>query len=349
MQALQHTHTWATLREKMTRAVARVGLVLFISAALYLNGSYDTSRTAPSDWEERSAGHDAASSSQMSLQVIAAGLPKTGTATLATALNTLGYNTYHFPQHMTRHFDFWRYLSAGALNRPDWRALYANATAISDHPAVTHVAEIFNAYPQSKVVLTVRDVDALMASMRKHAAMLRRVRALKLFSFGPRVLRMSSWLPRLGYGQTNAELAINASLYVFPMQFIEAFPEFIDVHDELLERLYGSANFNEFQYRRTYERHVAEVKRIVPASQLLIFDVKQHGWRELCEFLGKPMPSTSWLHTNKAGEISGHLTASLPPVLILSLAANGSLLLALALLIRAAFCAGGEGRKAKAA
>ena len=48
---------------------------------------------------------------------------------------------------------------------------------------------------------------------------------------------------------------------------------------------------------RFYEDHVREVKRLVPASQLLCFQVKQ-GWKPLCEFLNVPQPSVPFPRVN---------------------------------------------------
>src|SRR5690348_2806959 len=39
-----------------------------------------------------------------------------------------------------------------------------------------------------------------------------------------------------------------------------------------------------------YNAWVDDVKRTVPADQLLLFDLKD-GWAPLCKFLGKPLPA----------------------------------------------------------
>lgn len=50
-----------------------------------------------------------------------------------------------------------------------------------------------------------------------------------------------------------------------------------------------------------YNKHVDEVKKTVPASQLLLFDVKE-GWGPLCKFLDKPVPSTPFPNETAAFE-----------------------------------------------
>ena len=46
-----------------------------------------------------------------------------------------------------------------------------------------------------------------------------------------------------------------------------------------------------------YDAWVEFVRKTVPRDRLLEFDVKQ-GWGPLCEFLGKPVHSTSFPHIN---------------------------------------------------
>jgi len=46
-----------------------------------------------------------------------------------------------------------------------------------------------------------------------------------------------------------------------------------------------------------YDAHLVKVRRMVPAERLLEFNVKE-GWEPLCEFLGIPVPKTSFPHVN---------------------------------------------------
>ncbi|XP_001630566.2 uncharacterized protein LOC5510065 [Nematostella vectensis] len=50
-----------------------------------------------------------------------------------------------------------------------------------------------------------------------------------------------------------------------------------------------------------YTRHIEEVKAIVPADRLLVFNVKE-GWEPLCAFLGHEAPSIPFPHRNKKSE-----------------------------------------------
>jgi hypothetical protein len=52
----------------------------------------------------------------------------------------------------------------------------------------------------------------------------------------------------------------------------------------------------------SYERHNEEVRRDVPSSRLLDYDVSQ-GWGPLCAFLGAPVPDIPFPHANDRGSL----------------------------------------------
>lgn len=59
-----------------------------------------------------------------------------------------------------------------------------------------------------------------------------------------------------------------------------------------------------------YEAHIAEVKRVVPPAQLLVFSARQ-GWAPLCAFLGRqqPSPDTPFPHVNDKADFNQGLGA----------------------------------------
>uniref|UniRef100_A0A7S1WUD6 Uncharacterized protein n=1 Tax=Alexandrium catenella TaxID=2925 RepID=A0A7S1WUD6_ALECA len=69
---------------------------------------------------------------------------------------------------------------------------------------------------------------------------------------------------------------------VFPTRWAAHFGFY--THHEIQSQLLNE--HNETEYRRYYET----VRRLVPQSQLLEFDVRKHGWSELAGFLGRPSP-----------------------------------------------------------
>src|SRR5262245_50709202 len=94
------------------------------------------------------------------LRVIGAGFGRTGTLSLKAALEQLGFNPcYHMvevlshPDHIAR----WRAIGEGQA--AEWEALFAGYQAAVDVPASEYYAQLMQAYPEAKVVLTVRDPE----------------------------------------------------------------------------------------------------------------------------------------------------------------------------------------------
>jgi hypothetical protein len=52
-----------------------------------------------------------------------------------------------------------------------------------------------------------------------------------------------------------------------------------------------------------YERHNAEVRRVVPSERLLVYDVAE-GWDPLCKFLDLPIPDGSLPKVNSREEFA---------------------------------------------
>ena len=55
------------------------------------------------------------------------------------------------------------------------------------------------------------------------------------------------------------------------------------------------------ELEQAFEAHTAAVKALIPAAQLLEFQVKQ-GWAPLCKFLGQPVPDEPFPRTNNREE-----------------------------------------------
>ena len=53
--------------------------------------------------------------------------------------------------------------------------------------------------------------------------------------------------------------------------------------------------------RQRFEAHAEAVKAAIPASRLLVYQVKE-GWEPLCAFLGCPVPDEPFPRTNDRAE-----------------------------------------------
>ena len=102
----------------------------------------------------------------MGLQVIGAGLGRTGTTSLRLALEELlGGRCYHMLEVRERADDpdVWGDAYEGRL--PDWRTFFDGYQAAVDWPSAPFWRELSEAFPEAPILLSVRDVDAWWQSV----------------------------------------------------------------------------------------------------------------------------------------------------------------------------------------
>jgi hypothetical protein len=95
----------------------------------------------------------------MPLKVVGSGLGRTGTKSLQTALNTLGFGPCHHMLEVFTHpesIPLW--IEAGA-GRPNWDAIFADYNAMVDYPGAAYWRQLADYYPDAKVLHSVRDPD----------------------------------------------------------------------------------------------------------------------------------------------------------------------------------------------
>ncbi len=96
----------------------------------------------------------------MTLQVIGAGLGRTGTMSLKVALEALGIGRCY---HMIEIFGnpgfagYWERIGRGEA--VDWDEVFKGYGATVDWPSCNYYRQLADYYPQAKVILTVRDPD----------------------------------------------------------------------------------------------------------------------------------------------------------------------------------------------
>jgi hypothetical protein len=202
------------------------------------------------------------------VEVIGAGLGRTGTMSLKVALEQLGLGPCH---HAIEIFNdparvpLWE---AALDGQPiGWDRLLAGYRSTVDWPACTHYEELIEVYPRAKVVLTVRDPERWYESVRTT------IYDIHGSSDGP------GFMP--------------------PME--ETPPE-IRPARELMDRVIFRDTFgNRFGERshaiEVFEAHNAEVERRVPAERLLVYEVRE-GWAPLCDFLEVAVPDAPFPHLN---------------------------------------------------
>ncbi len=96
----------------------------------------------------------------MPLKIIGAGFGRTGTLSLKLALEQLGFGPCH---HMVEvfgkndHIALWHNASEGKA--VDWEAVFAGYASAVDWPVCYFWRELSQIYPDSKILLTLRDPD----------------------------------------------------------------------------------------------------------------------------------------------------------------------------------------------
>jgi hypothetical protein len=209
----------------------------------------------------------------MSIKIIGAGLPRTGTNTLKQSLEMLGISkTYHMKELIVNPDDLHHWLTLEAGGTPDWDDLYHGYQASVDFPCYPWYKQHMERYPDAKVIMTVRSFDGWYSSVKS-----------TIWTAGPqtvpeKLVMMLKLLfsPRLRKVIQCVKLA-KRSIFAKHMQGRFEDKEFVE---------------------QVFNKHMEDVKSYVPAEKLLIYDVRD-GWGPLCQFLGVPEPEEELPHLNK--------------------------------------------------
>ena len=104
----------------------------------------------------------------MALEIIGAGLSRTGTFSLKLALEKLGIGKcYHMHDVFMNDNHVKQWQSILESKPPKWEQLFAGYSAAVDAPSWYYWRELTTLYPESKIILTVRDSDEWYRSMAK--------------------------------------------------------------------------------------------------------------------------------------------------------------------------------------
>jgi hypothetical protein len=198
----------------------------------------------------------------MSLQVIGAGVGRTGTYSLRTALIQLGLGPCHHMEEvlhdMPRQVPLWQ---AAVDGKPVWAEIYKGYPTAVDWPTATYFRELNAAYPQAKFILTVRPTQGWAESFSETIYKALAGRAHAPAEMQPWLKMCTGVISKAGFGDGLDMAGLMAA----------------------------------------FDAHVAAVKAAIPADRLLVFHVKE-GWAPLCAFLGMPVPEGDFPRTNDRSE-----------------------------------------------
>ena len=85
-------------------------------------------------------------------------------------------------------------------------------------------------------------------------------------------------------------------------------PAFIRMIESVVDRMFDGQRNDPDHAIAVFERHNAEVRRVIPASRLLVYEVAQ-GWAPLCDFLGVGVPDGPMPHVNTTAEFQARMPA----------------------------------------
>lgn len=206
------------------------------------------------------------------VQVIGVGFGRTGTASLTTALEELGFAPCF---HMRKVFaepgraEEWR--RAGRGEAVDWRELVGGYRASVGWPGTRFWRELVEQFPDAKVVLTVREPERWYDSARH---------------------------------------TIFDTDVVPPAEAAEPhLAAMLELVDELvMQGVFGGRLDDPSHAIEVFERHNAAVRQHVPPDRLLEFNVAQ-GWEPLCAFLDVPVPDLPFPQHNDRRQFAAFMQA----------------------------------------
>lgn len=204
----------------------------------------------------------------MGLKVIGAGFGRTGTLSLKIALEQLGFAKCHHMQEVfpiRRQVMFWHDVSQG--KHVDWEEVFEGFEACVDWPSCTFFAELHKRYPESKVILTIRDPERWYRSTRE-----------TIFSLSTGVPVWMQWLiPRIR--------------------------KIVDMVDNLIWNGTFGGRFEDREHAiSVFQNNIDRAKKVIAPDKLLVFQATD-GWEPLCTFLDVPVPQGPYPHANEAAKL----------------------------------------------
>jgi hypothetical protein len=196
------------------------------------------------------------------MKAIGAGIGRTGTLSLKLALNRLGLGPCHHMEEVLDQLPIQLPLWNAALKGdPDWSAIYRGYASAVDWPTAAFYRELIEAFPGAKFILTHRSPE--------------------------------SWADSFA-----------ATIYRLLGRKDDAPPEvkeWLEMASGVIARSGFTPGMDPDALARSFMAHNHAVKEVIPASQLLVYQVKE-GWQPLCSFLGLPVPDEPFPRTNDREE-----------------------------------------------
>lgn len=198
----------------------------------------------------------------MELKVIGFGLGRTGTYSLKTALEQLQLGPCHHMERVAQNMSVQLSMWNDVLNNPtSFEAVYEGMQSAVDWPTAAFHKELYKNYPKAKFILTHRSKE--------------------------------SWAE--SFGSTIYKLLSDRENAPAPVQ------QWLNMVVRVIEKTGFSMGLDFDGLAERYEAHNKAVRDLIPAEQLLVFQIKE-GWEPLCTFLKVETPTMEFPRTNNREE-----------------------------------------------
>jgi hypothetical protein len=213
------------------------------------------------------------------VELIGAGLPRTGTLTQKEALEILGLDpVYHWVDILVD-LDGQVPLWDGAIDGSvDPAMILDGYRSTVDWPGGYFYRQLLESNPDAKVLLSVRDPERWEPSFRET-------------------------IVDMCYGESLIRLLSSARAHVDPR-----WSRYLKLVDKMFWSDRGTfpAGHSPSDLIERFVAHNEEVQRVVPGDQLLVWEVTD-GWEPLCAFLGVPVPDQPLPHANDRATFLGRV------------------------------------------
>jgi hypothetical protein len=204
------------------------------------------------------------------MHVIGAGLPRTGTLTQKVAVEMLGLGPCYHWVDVLADLDRVSQWTRALDGEQRWAEIFDGYHSTVDWPGGFFYRELAAAYPDAKVLLSVRDPQQWERSFRE-----------------------TIW--EMCHGETPMSLLSRARA-----QIDQRWERYLTMVDRMFwsgAGTFAAGHAEPEQLIAAMARHTEQVKRDVPAERLLVWQASD-GWEPLCRFLGVATPSEPLPHVN---------------------------------------------------
>lgn len=197
----------------------------------------------------------------MTLKVIGSGFGRTGTKSIKEALEILGFGPCHHMYEVLDNPDqvpTWKALVNGEAR--DWEDVFRGYSSQIDWPGAHFWRETAKAFPEAKVLHSVRPADSWWKSFDR---------------------------------------TIGKLLAVYPdLDLPPPIVEILDMNHRFIGEATFGGNFRDKDAAiAAFNQRTADVKAEIAEDRLLVFDVAE-GWEPLCAFLEVDIPDEPFPHHN---------------------------------------------------